>query len=79
MFERQISEENVKYVIQKGEVIENHPSDQPYPSKLILGWIGFRSLHIVLAENAQQKEWIVITVYEPDPSKWDDNFRRRKP
>lgn len=79
MFERQISEENVKYVIHTGEIIENYPTDLPYPSKLVVGWIGAKSLHVVLAENIEQKEWIVITVYEPDPNKWDDGFKRRKP
>jgi uncharacterized protein DUF4258 len=79
MFERRISQENVKYVIQKGEIVENYPNDLPYPSRLILGWIGSKPLHVVLAENMEQKEWIVITVYEPDSNKWDNNFRMRKP
>lgn len=79
MFSREVSDENVRYVIQKGEVIEDYPTDTPYPSKLILGWIGSRPLHIVVAENRGQKEFIVITVYEPSLDKWETGFRRRKP
>lgn len=78
MFSRQINDENVRYVIKKGEVIEDYPNDTPYPSKLILGWIGSRPLHIVVAENKDQEELIIITVYEPNLDKWETDFRRRK-
>ncbi len=78
MFSREISDENVRYVIKKGEVIEDYPTDTPYPSKLILGWIGARPIHVVIAENKHQKELIIITVYEPSIDKWENGFRRRR-
>ena len=61
------------------EVIENYPDDNPYPSRLLLGWCQERPLHVVVAENAQDDEWIIITAYEPDPAQWDADFKRRKP
>ncbi len=79
MFSRQISEENVRYVIKTGEEIESYPTDVPYPSKLILGWIGARPIHIVLATNVQQKELIIVTVYEPNRELWKDGFKERQP
>jgi hypothetical protein len=30
-------------------VVEEYPDDEPYPSRLVLGWVGGRPLHIVLA------------------------------
>lgn len=78
MFERRISDEAVKHVLQTGEAIENYPDDKPYPSQLILGWSGNRPLHVVVAENNVDDEIIVITVYEPDRDRWNDNFRSRK-
>jgi hypothetical protein len=51
----------------------------PYPSRLVLGWIGKRPLHIVIAENMESQETIVITVYEPDSDKWMPGFMRRIP
>jgi hypothetical protein len=78
MFMRQISDENVRYVIDKGEVIENYLDDTPYPSKLLLGWIGSRPLHVVVAENSEQMEKIIITAYEPNTDQWEDGFRKRK-
>ena len=37
MFERKVSIEEVRYVLETGEVIEEYPDDTPYPSRLILG------------------------------------------
>ncbi|HFD80390.1 MAG TPA: DUF4258 domain-containing protein [Gammaproteobacteria bacterium] len=76
MFERRISEETVRAVLSTGEVIESYPDDVPYPSKLVLGWSDKRPIHIVLAETDETD--IIITVYEPDPERWDREFRHRR-
>ena len=78
MFERRISAKHVEHVVASGEVIEEYPDDQPYPSRLILGFVDDRPLHVVGAENAAAGEMIIITVYEPDLERWDAGFRRRK-
>ena len=65
-------------MIQTGETIENYPDDFPYPSRLVLGWHGLRPIHVVVADNIHDKENIVITVYEPDPSEWESDLKRRK-
>jgi len=78
MFERGITEEDVHRVLSEGEEITTYPEDQPYPSRLLLGWRGDRPLHVVCAYNSQDDEQIVITVYEPDPALWVDGFRRRR-
>lgn len=78
MFERKVSEEEVRDVLQRGEVVESYSEDQPYPSRLVLGWAGSRPLHVVAAENAKDNELIVITVYEPASDQWEQDFKRRK-
>ena len=78
MFSRSISEEEVRFVVEKGEVIENYENDTPYSSKLILGKFGLKNLHVVAAVNDADKEIIIITVYEPDPHLWDNNFKTRR-
>lgn len=78
MFERHISQVDVRAVLDAGEVIERYPQDAPYPSRLVLGWIGTRPIHVVAADNTEAQETIVITVYEPDPQQWDPSFRRRR-
>lgn len=79
MFQRRISEEDVKQVLATGEIIESYPNDIPYPSKLLLGWRGNRPLHIVAADNTDNDETVVITVYQPHPHEWEAGFARRKP
>ena len=78
MFERGITEEDVRHVLETGEVIERYPDDRPYPSRLVLGWRKDRPLHVVVAEQAEADTLIVITVYEPDPTLWEDDFKRRR-
>jgi hypothetical protein len=76
MFERRISDKTVHAVLLSGEVIESYPNDIPYPSKLVLGWSDNRPIHIVVAET--KKTDIIITVYEPDPKRWDHRFKLRR-
>ncbi|AEH45816.1 hypothetical protein Thein_1962 [Thermodesulfatator indicus DSM 15286] len=77
MRERKISVEEVKKTISSGETIKEYRHDKPFPSRLVLGFPEGRPLHVVLAEDPEGVKYI-ITVYEPDPSLWEDGFRRRK-
>jgi Domain of unknown function (DUF4258) len=79
MFQRSISEADVNKVLAEGEEIVSYPNDAPYPSRLLLGWRGDQALHVVVAYNADDDEQIVITVYEPDPTLWEEGFRRKRP
>jgi hypothetical protein len=79
MFERGISDEDVRQVLAMGEVIAGYPTDLPYPSRLVSGVREGRPLHVVAADNTAEDETIVITAYEPDPGLWEPGFRERKP
>jgi hypothetical protein len=78
MFRRGITPAAVRTVLQHGELVEDYPDDQPYPSQLLLGWVAGRALHVVAADNVPDDETIVITVYEPDPAKWEPDLKRRR-
>jgi hypothetical protein len=78
MYQRNVDEQHVRDVIATGELVEEYPDDTPYPSRLILGWHGSRALHVVVADNVDDQETIVITVYEPDPAEWEADFKRRR-
>ncbi len=78
MFKRRVSDREVREALKSGEIIESYPADTPYPSRLVLGWPAGRPLHVVVADNQQEGETIVVTVYEPDPALWEAGFRRRK-
>ncbi len=80
MFERGISIADVGAALASGRVIEDYPTDTPYPSCLWLGFAGNRTLHLVFADNPGDGERIIITVYEPDPALWlADLTTRRTP
>jgi hypothetical protein len=79
MFERSIGVDDVLEVLKSGEVIAEYPDDVPLPSVLMLGFAEGRPLHIVVAVERQKQVVHVITVYDPDPSLWDESFKKRRP
>jgi len=78
MFERDFSADDIEIALREGETIEEYPVDQPYPSRLVLGRAGGRPVHVVCAEDESAGARIVITVYEPDPRRWNSDFRKRR-
>lgn len=78
MFERGITEPDVRDVLEHGETIEVYPDDLPFPSRLILGCCQGRPVHIVVSEDAAEHATVIVTVYEPDRSRWDATFKQRR-
>jgi hypothetical protein len=78
LFERHISLKTVRQVLQSGEMIEDYSDEMPAQSGLISAKRGQRPMHVVLAENVKENELVVITVYEPDTSRWKPGFRKRQ-
>jgi hypothetical protein len=76
MFKRDILVDDVKQVIDIGEVIKEYPNDKPYPSYLMLYHVNHRPLHLVVAKDDLDK-CIVITVYEPTKEIWATNFKTK--
>ncbi|HZW08479.1 MAG TPA: DUF4258 domain-containing protein [Phycisphaerales bacterium] len=77
MFRWNVSETDIRAVLEHGETIEDRHEELPYPVRLILGRVEGRPLHVVAAFDEPGDTIIVITVYEPDPARWSDGFRRR--
>jgi hypothetical protein len=78
MFERNVSVRNVVQALQFGETIEDYSTEMPEPSRLILGFQGRRPFHMVTSENQKTHEITIITVYIPNPDRWDKEWKRRK-
>jgi len=78
MLERSISVADVLVVLNSGATIEDYPEDTPFPSRLTLGWVGQRPVHVVWATAASTDRIVIITVYEPNPEEWDNTFRVRR-
>ena len=78
MFEREIAVHDVENVVADGKAIEEYQDDFPFPSRLILGFVSSRPLHVVAAENKQEGSTIIVTVYEPSPNQWKPGFEVRE-
>ena len=76
IFRRGISTEDVICALTSGEIIEQYPSDYPFPSCLVLGFTkAGKALHIVCGSNGEEL-WLV-TAYIPNPVEWTEDFRQR--
>lgn len=78
MFERKVSVRNVSQALRSGETIEDYSGEMPEPSQLILGIQGKRSFHMVASRNLEVNEITIVTVYIPDPNKWNKSFKGRR-
>lgn len=78
IFQRGLTLDVVAKVLLHGEVITQYPDDQPYPSKLMLGWDGGQPVHIVAA-STEQGDTVVVTAYVPEATLWDTSFKRKLP
>lgn len=75
--DRMISTEEVRSVVQRGEIIEDYPEDRRGHSCLMLGF-GFegRPIHVVCCPKSDYLA--IITAYLPSREEWKNNFRERK-
>jgi hypothetical protein len=78
MFERGISYRNVRQVLETGEAIEDYSAEMPEPGGLILGFQGKQPFHVVISQNPKENEITIVTVYIPDPHKWNKDFTGRR-
>ena len=77
LFQRNIRVDDVKAVLAHCEIIEQYPTDYPFPSCLVLGHTaaGY-PLHVVCGSNGVEL-WL-ITAYFPNPDEWSNDFRQRR-
>ncbi len=58
-----------------GKIIEDYPNAYPLPACLINGKTKKgRPVHVCVSSPPLVK---IITVYEPSPEKWEDDFKKR--
>lgn len=77
LFQRNISQDDVKNVLLNGEIIEEYENDYPYPSCLVYGInLKDKVLHVVCGIGLEEL-W-VITAYYPDNVKWESDLKTRK-
>jgi hypothetical protein len=77
MFERGLSRDAVLETIAHGDEIATYPDDHPYPSCLMLSFVGQAPIHVVVAREPDTRTCFV-TSYRPDPNLWSNDFRTRR-
>ena len=78
LYERGLSKDDVLQALKHGELIVDYPDDKPYPSRLILGYSGFKPIHVVVAENPDNSVCFIVTAYQPDSALWSADFKNRR-
>jgi len=74
---REIHVQEIREAVRVGEIIEDYPNDKYGPSCLILGFTNVnRPIHVQCSYPSRPLIKLV-TVYEPDPTKWIDFKIRR--
>jgi hypothetical protein len=73
---RGITREEIEQILTKGEIIEEYPSHHYGEACLLFGrTVGGRVLHILVSLNETVD---IITVYEPDLTKWEEDLKTRR-
>jgi len=68
-----LSFDEIYYSVMQGKIIEDYPTDKPFPSCLIMGKnFSGQAIHSVWAYNPTTQWAVLITVYRPDPDRWID-------
>ena len=65
-------------LLDAAEVIEEVELAPDASKELLLAVAWKRPLHVVVVVDAARREERVVTVYEPDPNRWTDEYRRRR-
>jgi hypothetical protein len=78
MFQRSVGRDAVNVVVSGGETIADYPDDSPYPSRLLLGFVNGRPVHVIVAWDAGTGTCIIVTAYEPQSDQWEPGFRKRR-
>ncbi len=77
--ERGIQISDIERALSNGEIIEQYPDSEPYPSCLILGWLASGDpLHVVCSRGQVEPTLRIVTVYEPEDALWERSYKIRK-
>ena len=79
MYQRRITEDEVKEALVHSKIVEEYPNDYSLPSCLVLGYTRIkRPIHAVLVIDKKEPMLWVVTVYEPSLSEWEEGFEKRR-
>jgi hypothetical protein len=77
MGKRPITRDRLLASIESFEIIEENPMDKYLPSYLVRAEDLAGIFHVLVAADVPGDNVRIITMYVPDPQKWDNEFRHR--
>ena len=77
MNERGILLGDVMSAVDRGEIIEIHPEDYPFPSCLVLG-LSIRETYLHAVVSLNEGYIYLITAYFPSPDEWEPDMKTRR-
>jgi hypothetical protein len=75
---RRIRVQEIRDAIASGQVIEDYPKDKYGPSCLIRGVTEAGRIIHVQCSYPTRLLIKIVTIYEPDPDRWNDDFTTRR-
>lgn len=79
MHQRSITAREIQQALICCDLVSEYPDDRPLPSFLVLGYTEKgRPLHVVVAVDVAEPMLWIITVYEPDGTRWNKALKGRK-
>lgn len=78
MIIRNISRAEVLDALEEGELVQIYEYDKPFPSALFLGFPRNRPVHVVASFDETAQQVFVITVYEPDSTIFEPDFKTKR-
>ena len=76
--ERRLNSDVLRKAIDTFEIIERYPDDKYLPSFLLRGEVAEFVFHALVATDLEGDNVRVVTMYLPDPERWDENGRLRR-
>ncbi len=70
----------IEQALESTEVIENYQHQHRFlPDCLVLAWISQNlPVHCVVGINEPNNYILIVTVYQPSPKEWHNDWRTRK-
>ncbi len=69
----------VEKSLRNAVLVEDYqPCGRPLPDCLVLGFTDRDPLHVVAAIDKDFDRIFIVTVYRPDPKRWENDWKKRK-
>lgn len=75
---RPLSRDVILGAVDSFDIIEEYPDDKYLPSYLVRAAHGKLIFHVQIATDVVLDNIRIVTAYEPNPQKWDREFRTRR-